>query len=66
MENKHDRPKAAYGEFCSLCKQDAYHKVGEDWLTENQLNVFKHNMTAYICCACFSKLMHTKCEPEEE
>ena len=65
MAHKHERPKSAYGEFCTLCNADAYHKVGEEQLEENPIQQFMHNMTAYICCACYSKLMQTKCEPKE-
>ena len=66
MPRQHDRPKSAYGESCTMCKQDAYHKVGEEFLDEGQNDMFMHNMTAYICCGCYFRLMGTMCEPKEE
>jgi hypothetical protein len=40
------------GERCNICGADAKHKVGE----ELQHNSLRHNLTAYVCCACFGMI----------
>ena len=49
------------GELCNLCahageKQAATHKVGEE-IAFDDPGPMRHNLTAYVCCACFRKIM---------
>lgn len=49
------------GEYCTLCRwrtkpsdprTPATHKVGEEILHDDP-HQNRHNLTAYVCCACF-------------
>jgi hypothetical protein len=45
---------------CTGCEQDATHKVGEE-LALDDPNPYRHNLTAYVCCRCFGRLMRVNC-----
>ena len=47
----HYVPESAQGEICSICGEDASHKV------EETIDEPRHPFTAYLCCHCFSGLM---------
>lgn len=49
--SNHGSPYAV-GERCSVCGIQATHKVGEE-----NTNSHQHNLTAYVCCAHFSRIM---------
>lgn len=49
----HPTPAACHGETCSMCPHPATHKVGEEILDDE----IRHNLTAYVCCACFGNIM---------
>lgn len=55
---------ACRGERCTLCGQDATHKVGEEILHDDP-NPYRHNLTAYVCCCCFQPLMQVTCGATE-
>lgn len=40
------------GEYCSVCKAYAAHKVGEE-IAHDDPNAARHNFTAYVCCKHF-------------
>ena len=44
------------GEFCSVCKSPATHKVGEEISYDDPLPN-RHNLTAYVCCEHFGLIM---------
>jgi len=50
------------GEHCSICKQDATHKISEE-ITSDDPNPYRHPFSAYLCCRCFRLVMGpaTKC-----
>lgn len=45
------------GEHCSMCSEPATHKVGEEIPHDSPCKGMRHNWTAYVCCACFGKIM---------
>lgn len=52
------------GETCTLCQEQATHKVGEEIPFDvPNIGMPNHNMTAYICCWHFGLLMKTVCRP---
>lgn len=44
------------GEYCSICKAPATHKVGEEIMADDP-NPVRHNLTAYICCEHFRLIL---------
>jgi hypothetical protein len=48
------------GERCAVCGDPATHKVGEE-IAHDDPTPIRHNLTAYLCCAEFEAVMHTKC-----
>jgi len=44
------------GEYCSICKIPATHKVGEEIMSDDP-NPVRHNLTAYVCCEHFRLIM---------
>jgi hypothetical protein len=44
------------GERCSICGQDATHKVGEEIFHDDPLP-YRHTLTAYVCCRDFVRIM---------
>ena len=53
---------ACRGEICTMCREPATHKVGEEQMFDDP-SPYSHNMTAYICCRHFGLLMKTVCQP---
>ena len=56
------------GEVCG-CGAPATHKMGEEIMHDDP-NPYRHNLTAYVCCACFRRVVgdavwHTAATPEE-
>jgi hypothetical protein len=51
--SKHGPSAACDGEVCR-CGKPATHKIGEE--IPHDLNQARHNLTAYVCCACFTWL----------
>jgi hypothetical protein len=43
------------GEHCSMCKEPATHKVGEE-IAHDDPNPNRHNLTAYVCCRDFIRI----------
>ena len=41
------------GEYCNNCSEPATHKVGEQIMWDDPAP-HRHNLTAYLCCYCFS------------
>jgi hypothetical protein len=57
---------ACAGETCRMCLAStrvvpAFHKVGEETY-HDQVAPVGHNMTAYVCCACFGEIMGIRCK----
>jgi len=55
------------GEVCG-CGAPATHKLGEEIMHDDP-NPYRHNLTAYVCCACFRHVVgdavwHTAATPE--
>jgi len=48
----HERRLWAEGEHCSMCGAPAMHKVEEEGARPQ-----RHPFTAYVCCACFARIM---------
>jgi hypothetical protein len=44
------------GERCTMCGQDATHKVGEEIFSDDP-GPPRHNWTAYVCCEDFGQIM---------
>ena len=44
------------GEFCSICDEPAYAKVGEE-ISYDDPGPKRHNLTAYVCRAHFEAIM---------
>lgn len=59
---EHAVSAACRGEHCSMCRQPATHKVGEEILFDDP-NPIRHNLTAYVCCWHFGLMMRVVCEP---
>lgn len=62
MTNKDEKlPLACQGEVCSMCGAQAWHKVGEEELTEPEvvmgIPMRCHNLTAYVCKEHFQQIM---------
>jgi hypothetical protein len=55
---------ACKGERCTMCVDDATHKVGEEILFDDPNVGTGHNLTAYVCCYHFGMLMRTVCKEE--
>jgi hypothetical protein len=63
---RHFVSRSCGGERCS-CGAAATHKIGEeipsdeprerDWIDGLQFVRERHNFTAYVCCACFRRIM---------
>jgi hypothetical protein len=49
---------ACRGETCTMCREPATHKVGEEIFHDDPMP-YRHNLTAYICCPCFVKIVGT-------
>ena len=47
--------KSCDGETCA-CGAPATHKVGEEIPYDDPIRL-RHNFTAYVCCACFRRIM---------
>lgn len=43
-----------------MCDHAATHKVGEE-IAHDDPNQIRHNLTAYICCDCFGKIVRVNC-----
>lgn len=63
---------ACGGEFCGMCWREgkrevpATHKIGEEIQADDQgLISLRHNLTQYICCACFEKCFGPSCRKQE-
>lgn len=48
--------KSCGGERCSVCKEPATHKLGEE-IPYDEPGPFRHNLTAYVCCAHFTMVV---------
>jgi len=48
--------KSCKGEKCH-CGAAASHKVAEEILSDDPLLNFRHELTAYVCRSCFTKIM---------
>lgn len=48
------------GEVCSICRDPATHKVGEEIFADDPLPI-RHNLTAYVCCDHFGDIMGVEC-----
>lgn len=70
-KKEHFVSKSCEGEKCSFlidtrpspmkkCGQPAKHKVGEEILHDDP-NPNRHNMTAYVCCDCYMRIMGRPC-----
>ena len=44
-------PNYCAGEFCTLCKEQAMHKI------EEHVDDLRHPLVAYVCSNCFNKIM---------
>lgn len=55
------RPQACQSEACSVCEEPAMHKVTEVILADDT-NIYRHPLTAYMCCECFRLLMGGVCK----
>ena len=61
-------PRTCIGERCTMCGNQANHKVGEEnpWTSapdEYKMRVefeMRHNFTAYVCDDCFAKIMYIR------
>jgi hypothetical protein len=54
----HFVPDSAEGEWCSVCKAPAKHKVEEDIpYFDKPGQIVRHPLTTYLCCEHFSQLM---------
>ena len=52
------------GETCTQCQEQATHKVGEEIPFDvPNADIPTHNLTAYVCCRHFGRLMRTACKP---
>jgi hypothetical protein len=52
----HGIPASIAGETCSLCRQPkAAHKIGEELPATTPM----HNLTNWLCCACFRVVFGT-------
>lgn len=57
---------ACRGETCTMCREPATHKVGEEILFDDPAEkVTSHNLTAYVCCRCFRAIMKVICPGTE-
>jgi hypothetical protein len=57
----HFKSGCCIGEKCSVCSEQAMHKVGEEKFPDD-LRHWRHNLTAYVCCKHFKEIMG-RCEP---
>lgn len=53
---KHFTSKSCKGEKCSICRNPATHKIGEEIFDDDGPLAYRHNFTAYVCCACFGMI----------
>ena len=47
---------SCHGELCVMCRLPATHKVGEE-IPPDDSDQNRHNLTAYVCCGCFRRLV---------
>lgn len=52
-------PQCAIGEKCTMCGADAQRKVEENIFDDDPMPI-RHPYTAYVCLACFNKIMRLK------
>lgn len=66
MAAEHHVSASCEGEFCTVCRDPATHKLGEEIMHDDPLQN-RHNLTAYVCCQCFSRVLGpaTGCEVTE-
>lgn len=48
--------QSCIGETCSVCKQPATHKLGEE-IASDDPNPNRHNLTAYVCTEHFNQVL---------
>jgi transcriptional regulator of met regulon len=48
----HQVSASCEGEYCSMCRAPATHKVGEEIMGCDPQKM-RHNLTAYVCCTHF-------------
>ena len=53
---------ACRGEVCTMCREPATHKVGEERFHDDPNPYPTHNMTAYVCCWHFGLIVRTVCD----
>ncbi len=56
MNNLHPVGPTYEGEKCSVCKDKASHKVGEEMQSDHP-RYMMHNWTTYLCCRHFWMIM---------
>ena len=59
---KHFVSKSCGGESCRICGDTATHKVAEEIMHDDPSRqvgdvYVRHNLTAYVCCDCFTMIV---------